>query len=386
MRRVLFVARTRYSRPLALTHARKFAAVGSVLDYRVVASAAGRGSGLGRASFSERFSLARPLPLRALDGPVFYLRLPWRIARELRRFETDAVIAQSPFEGVAALAGRSLARSRTKVIIEIHGDWHTATRLYGSGLRAPVARVADRVAAFAVRRADAVRAVSDFTAGLVRALGVEPAAIFHAYLETGAFVADEPVALPKEPRLAFVGVLERYKNIDGLADAWRLAAPRLPGVTLELVGDGRRVAVVERLLADVPEQTVWHRRLEPAEVAALLDRSWALVLPSFSEGLPRIAIESFARGRPVVGSRAGGIPDAVADGDNGLLVLPGDAAALAEALVRLAGDRPLAERLAALARRSAAELLTPPEEYARRVAALVEIAVQSRFAARHRKR
>ncbi|HZT15363.1 MAG TPA: glycosyltransferase family 4 protein [Gaiellaceae bacterium] len=366
MRRVLFVGRTRYANPLSATHARKFEAVGGVLDYRVVGSAATAGPP------PERFALARPLPLRALDGPAFYLRLPFLVARELRRFRPDAVIAQSPYEGLAALAGRALARSRARVLVEVHGDWRTAPRLYGSQLRALVAPVADRAAAVALRRADGVRTVSAFTTGLVRALGVEPAAVFHTYSDLDAFAAGDPKALPREPRFAFVGVLERYKNVEGLAAAWRLAAPRLPDATLELVGDGRLVATVEALLRDVPGRTVWHRRLEPGEVAALLDRSWALVLPSFSEGLPRVALEALARGRPVVGSRAGGIPDAVADGENGLLVPPGDAPALAEALVRLASDPELAERLASAARPSVEALLRQPEEYAERLAALVE--------------
>jgi glycosyltransferase involved in cell wall biosynthesis len=369
VRRVLFVGRTRYSQPLAVTHARKFAALGEVLDYRVLGSAAARGVAV------ERFTLVQPVPLRALDGPAFYLRLPFLVAQALRAFTPDAVIAQSPYEGVAVLAGRLLARSRAKVIVEIHGDWHTATRLYGSSLRARIAPLADRAAAFAIRHADGVRTVSDFTAGLVRALGVEPVAVFHTYTEIGAFVEHEPTPLPEHPRLAFVGVAERYKNIDGLANAWRLAAPRLPGVTLELVSAGTRTAVIEQLLHDVPEQTIWHRRLQPAEVAALLDRSWALVLPSFSEGLPRVAIEALARGRPVVGSRAGGIPDAIGDGENGLLVPPGDTAALADSLVRFIEEDGLAQRLAANARSSAAGLLTPPEEYARRVAELVDKAV-----------
>jgi glycosyltransferase involved in cell wall biosynthesis len=366
MRRVLFAGRTRYTEPLALTHERKFGALRSVLDLRVLGSAARRGRAPGG------FRLLPPLPVRALDGPFFYARLPFAVARELRAYRPEAVIAQSPYEGLAALAGRALARSDAKVIVELHGDWHTATRLYGSSARGALSPVADRLAAVAVQRADAVRAVSDFTGDLARAVGVEPVATFHTYTEIGAFVADALVPLPETPRLAFVGVLERYKNIDGLAEAWRLAAPRLPGVTLELVGNGRRVEVVERLLADLPGQTVWHRRLEPAEVAALLDRSWALVLPSFSEGLPRVAIESLARGRPIVGSDAGGIPNAVRDGENGLLVPPGDAEALAEALVRLCTDRALAERLAANARPSGEHLLTPPDEYARRVAELVE--------------
>jgi glycosyltransferase involved in cell wall biosynthesis len=366
MRRVLFVGRTRYTAPLAVTHERKFDAVGAVLDYRVLGSAARPGTRI------DRFELVAPLPVRALDGPLFYARLPFLVARALRAFHPDAVIAQSPYEGLAVLAGRQLARSNAKVIVEIHGDWHTATRLYGSSLRARVAPLADDAAAYAVHHADGVRTVSDFTARMVRNLGVEPAAIFHTYTEIGAFVAQEPTPLPAEPRLAFIGVAERYKNIDGLAAAWRLAAPRLPGVTLELVSDGRRTAVVEELVRDVPAQTTWHRRLEPDGVAALLDRSWALVLPSFSEGLPRVAIESLARGRPVVGSRAGGIPDAVSDGANGLLVPPGDAPALADALVRFVTEPGLAQHLAAGARPSAEGLLTPPDEYARRVADLVE--------------
>jgi glycosyltransferase involved in cell wall biosynthesis len=374
MRRVLFAGRTRYASPLAATHARKFEAVGRRLDYRVVGSAASRGPA------PERFTLVRPAPIRALDGVAFYVRLPFVLARDLRAFPPDALIAQSPYEGLAALAARRLAHARVPIVVEVHGDWRTAARLYGSPLRAALAPVADRAAAVAVRRADAVRAVSGFTAGLVRALGVEPAAVFHTYTEIDAFL-DPPLPLPAQPRFAFVGVLERYKNVDGLAAAWRLAAPRLAGATLELVGAGRLVGTVEALLRDVPGRTLWHPRLEPAEVAALLDRSTALVLPSLSEGLPRVALEALARGRPVIGSRAGGIPDAVLDGENGLLVPPNDAGALADALVRLASDRELAQRLAAGARPSVERLLIPPEEYARRVAALVEAARPPRAAA-----
>jgi glycosyltransferase involved in cell wall biosynthesis len=266
------------------------------------------------------------------------------------------------------------------VIIEIHGDWGTATRLYGSPLRSLVAGASDRVAALAIRRADAVRTVSEFTAELVRRLRVEPAAIFHTYSELDAFTSCEPTPLPQTPRFAFVGVSERYKNVDGLAAAWRRAAPKLPEVTLEVVSSGRRVEVLRQLARELPGQTIWHELLEPAEVAAMLDRSWALVLPSFSEGLPRVAIEALARGRPVIGSRAGGIPDVVEDGVNGLLVPPGDAGALAAALVRLACDRPLAERLARAARPSVQELLIPPDEYARRVEELVSRTVERQAA------
>jgi glycosyltransferase involved in cell wall biosynthesis len=86
----------------------------------------------------------------------------------------------------------------------------------------------------------------------------------------------------------------------------------------------------------------------------------------------RVVVEAGLRGRGVVGSRVGGIPDVVRDGETGLLVPPEDPRALADALVRVLTDRALAERLGAAARAAAEEWLVSPEEYARRVRDLVE--------------
>jgi glycosyltransferase involved in cell wall biosynthesis len=195
--------------------------------------------------------------------------------------------------------------------------------------------------------------------------------VFPAYVDLSSFLERPVTELPDRPRLLFVGVLERYKGIDVLADAWRAAAPRVPDATLHLVGAGPLAAVVERLVAELPEQTEWTRRLESAEVARALDASTALVLPSRSEGLPRIVIEAFCRGRAVIGARAGGIPDIVRDGASGVLVPPEDPAALADALVRVLTDPELQRRLADGARADAAPWLQTPEEYAGRVRELV---------------
>ena len=92
----------------------------------------------------------------------------------------------------------------------------------------------------------------------------------------------------------------------------------------------------------------------PLPSIAALGRARALLLPSASEGLPRVAIEAFLRGRAVVGSRAGGIPDIVRDGENGLLVPYGDESSLAQSIVRYLDDHALAARLGAAARTRAA--------------------------------
>ena len=70
-----------------------------------------------------------------------------------------------------------------------------------------------------------------------------------------------------------------------------------------------------------------------------------------AEGLPNVVLEELALGLPVIGSRHAGIPDAVLDGETGLLVDEGDAAGLESAMLRLADDRALRLRLGANARR-----------------------------------
>ena len=348
-RRVLFVARTRYLWPVP---AEKFDALRSELDIRVLATSAD-----GTAHRDATFTLVPRVAL--VDGIAFWLALPFRVARLLREFRPDAVVCQTAYEGAAALLARRLAQIPARVVVEVHGDWRTSTRLYGSPARRVLGRLGDRVAAFAVKRADAVRTVSPFTAGLVRKLGVEPAADFPAYMDLEPF-RRETLPLPERPVALFVGVLEQYKNIDGLAEAWRMA--RTEG-ELRVVGKGSREDVVRAL------GVRWERDLTPAQVAEAMDEAWVLVLPSRSEGMGRVLVEAFLRGRGVIGSRAGSIPNLVEDGISGVLVDSNEE--LARALERVLADRALAERLGAGAREAAAPWLQTPQEYARRFRELV---------------
>jgi glycosyltransferase involved in cell wall biosynthesis len=359
------VGRTRYRLPLDESLRLKFDALARVFDVRVVATGVA-----GSPKRDAVFDLAGPFRPRKLDGVLFFATLPFRTARELRRRRPDAVLVQGAHEAWLAMVGRGLARVRAPIVLDVHGDWRAPTRLYGSPARRLLSPVADRLAVAALRRADAVRTISEYTTGLVRSCGVEPAAVFPAFMDLEPFLA--PVLpLPDPPRALFVGVLEHYKGIEELAEAWRLAAPRLPGVTLHVVGRGTRRAVVEGLVRDLPAQTEWTESLPTAGVAAALDASTALVLPSRSEGMGRVLVEAFCRGRPAVASRVGGIVDLVRDGENGLLVPAQDPRALADALVRVLSDRALAEGLASGARAGVEAWLATPDEYAGRLEALV---------------
>jgi glycosyltransferase involved in cell wall biosynthesis len=348
-RRALLVGRTRYPWPVP---PEKFDALRNELDVRVLGTSAD-----GVAHRDSIFTLVPRRPV--LDGALFWLALPMRISRLLRDFRPDAVVCQTAYEGAAALLARRIARVPARVVIEVHGDWRTATRLYGSPARRTLSRVADAVAAAALRRADRVRTVSPFTGSLVRELGIEPAAEFPAYMDLEPFTRP-PVPLPARPVALFVGVLEPYKNIDGLAEAWRRTTI---DAELHIVGKGSRESVVREL------GVRWDRDLTHGQVAKALDDAWVLVLPSRSEGMGRVLVEAFLRGRGVIGSRAGSIPDLVEDGVSGVLVDSTDD--LADALSRVLSDRELAERLGRGARAAAAPWLQTPEEYAQRMRILV---------------
>ena len=360
------VGRSRYSLPLSPSLEQKFAALGAELDVRVLAST-GRGSGA-----DPRFTLVRPLRPRALDGLAFYAVLPFRVARELRAWTPDAVLAQGAQEAALTVVGRRLARVPTRVIADIHGDPAAPARLYGSPRRKLLAPLADALARYGLRHSDGVRTISAYTSRLVREAGVEPTAEFAAFMDLEPFVASAPVPLPEQPVALFVGVLERYKAVDVLAEAWRLVAPRVPAATLHLVGRGALHETAAALVRNLPAQARWTESLSSPEVARALDEAIVLVLPSRSEGLGRVVVEAFCRGRGVVGSRVGGIPDIVEDGVAGVLVDPGDPQALADALVRVLTDRPLAERLGIAAHAAVQPWLATPEEYARRIRELVD--------------
>jgi glycosyltransferase involved in cell wall biosynthesis len=361
--KVLFVSRERFRLPLDGAQKRKWDAVASVVEHRVLAAAAP-----GSPTRDAHFHLVGAV--RFLDGPLFYLLLPWRIARQLRRFAPDAALVQGIHETVAFLIARRLTGAGTKVILDVQGDWHEATRLYGSRLRRLLNPLNDALAAPAVRGADAVRTVSTQTTGLVRGLGVEPAAVFPSYTDAQAFLDRPPAPLPERPRALFVGVLERYKGFDTLAAAWPVVRELVPEATLHVVSDGS-------LRQLVPAGSEWSKRLTAEEVAAAMDDSWLFCLPSRSEGLPRVALEAAARGRAIVGGNRAGIPDVVEDGVNGLLIDPDDPQGLADALVRILSDREYAGRLGAAARRTGEEWGVTPAEYAEKLRTLIACASRS---------
>ena len=299
-----------------------------------------------------RFPDLRP---RLLGGAVFYALAP-TVALALAAGRPGcAIVCQSPFEGVGTVAlSRLLPRSRRpSIVIEAHGDWGAAARLYGSPARRFVAGAAERLARWAFRRADLVRAVSGKMEDLVRQTGYRGEVLrFPTYSDYGVFTETPVVPMPPTRTAVYVGVLETTKGVDVLIDAWPSVVRQLPDAKLVVVGGGPRLAAYrDRAAALGCAPSVDFAGPRPREeVRDLLDASSLLVLPSRTEGLPRVVSEAFARGRPVVATAVGGTPELVDHGRNGLLVPPADADSLAEALTRALGDPDLLRRMGREAR------------------------------------
>ncbi len=154
------------------------------------------------------------------------------------------------------------------------------------------------------------------------------------------------------PLVGCVARLVPVKGVRYLLEAIPAVRAAIPHATVVLVGDGPLRGELERRAAalrlDGAVAFLGLRR-DVADIIALCD---VAVLPSLNEGMGRAAVEAFAAGRPVVGSRISGIQDVIVDGQTGFLVPPANSEALAHALIRCLTDPALTD---AMGRRAQAE-------------------------------
>jgi glycosyltransferase involved in cell wall biosynthesis len=277
------------------------------------------------------------------EGPAAMRLRLWltgtaQVAMALARRQADVVHAHVSERGsvvrksVIVLLARLF---RVPVVLHCHGaefvDWY-------HGLPAP----ARRVIAWTFRQADLLAVLgSSWRTTYLSMLGIRPDRVV-------AF--GNPIELPapavKQPgfKVVFLG---RFGARKGSADVLRAVA----GLPVELVmaGDGE-VAETRALAAKLGVQAEVRDWLTPAERDELLASAHVFVLPSRDEGLPVALLESMGHGLVPVVSPVGSIGEVVKDGENGLLVQPGDVTGLTEALKSLLADDGLRERLAKAAR------------------------------------
>lgn len=151
--------------------------------------------------------------------------------------------------------------------------------------------------------------------------------------------------------LLFLGQLGNRKGAYDLLQAVARVAPAHPELKLVMAGDGE----VERVRAEV-QRLGLQRQVEVldwvggARKQELLERAAIYVLPSYCEGLPMSVLEAMAAGLPVICTPVGGVPEAITDGCEGRLIVPGDIDALCAALDALLSRLELRQRMGEAAR------------------------------------
>jgi glycosyltransferase involved in cell wall biosynthesis len=280
---------------------------------------------------------------RFIEGP---LRTTLRAIRAGRRRGVDVIVSKTRKTYLPGL----VAARRLGVPHVVH---------VGSSLTRPVSGLANRLDTLSIQSRlrvshDGYFVVCDHIAAQLRARDVDDERIFDVRnaVNTDRF---HPTNVPEQLadefreqvdpidndrlRLGFVGGLQPVKGLDDLVAALDRTVTD-PVVVVAGEGPTR-----DRLEQAFEPDGVFLGSVPYEQVPALYHEFDAFVLPSHSEGLPRVVLEAQATATPVVATRVGGIPELITDGETGLLYNAGDVAALDDAVDRLASDTGLLTRL-----------------------------------------
>ena len=192
----------------------------------------------------------------------------------------------------------------------------------------------------------------DHVSLMIQLLLLTTFAIKAAVFPLSLWLPDSYPTAPAPVTAVFAGRLGRQKAVGVLLTA----LADVDGVSLIVAGDGPERGALERRVSELGlDGRVRFLGSVPRETVLRLFRAGdASVLPSAWENFPHTVVEALAVGCPVIASAVGGVPEVVRDGENGLLVAPGDASALGDAISRFFADPGLRERLSAAAAGSVA--------------------------------
>jgi glycosyltransferase involved in cell wall biosynthesis len=294
-----------------------------------------------------------PLPSPPAGSPgvarslAHHLRSSLAVVRRIRQW--DVVYAFVPsYPGAVAYTANRLFFHRPAAVY-LANDWEEITPYtfrWGGGVRGllfgPYRVLLTRWERWMMRSTrlglTAGRALLDKYGGEGRPI-YETAPILE--MKPSDMVRREDTCLQSPVRMLYVGTLNPRKGVPVLLDALRALVDEGRQVTLDVVGDGPdRAELQERVRAmGLGDRVAFHGFVAAGpELFAFYRRADLFVLPTYSEGFPRVLYEAMGHSLPVVASAVSGIPFLLQDGRHGLLVPPGDPAALAAAMRRVMDD------------------------------------------------
>ena len=306
----------------------------------------------------ERFQGSRDLNDLSRRNPLTKLCLMFSLlsfslmALMLAR-EADVICSHwiVPSGFIGSLVARILRKPH--IVVEHSGGLHLLSRMRcGPWLTRFIVRETQRVVVVSSDLRSKLVALAPLTGDKVEVL---PMGISFGHRRAGSPEDDREEPVPGGGQtILFVGRLVKIKGLEVLLHAamgedWRLL----------IAGDGPGRQHLQDLAEVLKVDACFVGQVDSSERERLLTLANVVVIPSIeardgrTEGTPVACLEALAAGRPVIASRVGGLPEIITDGENGLLVEPGDPNALRETLKLVLRDRSLQQRLKSTARQSA---------------------------------
>jgi glycosyltransferase involved in cell wall biosynthesis len=316
---------------------------------------------------------------RRKDRPLFVSRLGYRnyistIARDLKEEKCD-IIHVVNFPNFAPVVRAH--NPGIPIVLHMHGEW--LTQFDSSMVEGWLSKT------------DFILSVSEFVSQGIRSRFPRYASrcqTIYMGVDPDQFGRKRGFAGTKKKgaqRLLYVGRISPEKGVHVLLEAFQLVVRHLPETTLRIVGpewlmprehivelssdhrvlslgafyNGSYLSFLKKQVpANVAHQVNFIDLIVHEKISSQFDEADLYVNPSFSESLGMSIIEAMASELPVVATRVGGVPELVEEDETGILVEPGDAAALAQAIIRLLADESLRERMGRRAVKRAVELFS----------------------------
>ncbi len=298
------------------------------------------------------------------NAPTYSLGYAWSVLRHLNklmRITTFDVIdfAEYGAEGFAYQLDR-VPWNWVPVVVQLHGPLAMLAKHIGWPEEdSDLYRVGVFMEGRSIQLADGLMAcsanVADFTAGFY-GLPRESIDVVHCGVDAEAFrPSDEDTPASAQPTVLFVGNIAANKGVESVFEAVLRLRSKYPGIRLQLLGksdDGLEEELRTKACAAGGGPNVeFHGFVDRLQLADFYRHAHVLCLPSQHESLGIVYLEAMACGRPVVATTAGGAPEAVIDGETGILVPPLDASAVMTALDLIFADATLRRRMGEAGRR-----------------------------------
>lgn len=285
-----------------------------------------------------------PLPVRLF---LYYLLTPLLACYLTIRHSLTVWIAQSPYEAGAVWLPALLLGplGDVRLIVEAHGDWiESFFELRSVPLQSLVKRCLSLYSRWVLWRADGLRSVSDHTRTLLNRYTPSnvPHRIFPTFTDLDLFL-ETTLSEKKSAEsnyVVYVGALTDLKGIDDLLRALSLSRQNGTTIPLQLVGQGPRESDFRSLTHELNLQSLveFRGRLSSSGVRGALLGARLLVLPSHTEGMPRVLLEAMACYTPYVSTETPGVVELTEKSRGGITVPVSNPEQLSRAMMTLYED------------------------------------------------